>query len=215
MGDEYAELPVDLRAKLRRIADTRTLRAVWEYLRAQRTPLSSADSYIDPLEHDVDPGPILASDERLRMLKYCIVRDEKAERTVRNLAVAFRISKRVALAELIGRYIEERDARRAMTKTQRKVLGPRSSVKDRFTDLLFPETIQYKKCHFIERAEGKEGENGRGTQMTTVDNERDPRQKAKQQFGYWITLGEPLAWMAQCYGYPIIALLPDSLTDKE
>jgi hypothetical protein len=50
------------------------------------------------------------------MLKYWIVRDEKAERTARNLAVAFRISKRVALAELIGRYIEERDIRRAMTK---------------------------------------------------------------------------------------------------
>jgi hypothetical protein len=85
------------------------------------------------------------ADERFRMLKYCIFRDEKAERTTRNLAVAFRISKRMALAELIGRYIEERDARRAMTKTQQKMLGPRSSVKDRFTDLLFPETIQYKK----------------------------------------------------------------------
>jgi hypothetical protein len=144
-----------LRAKLRRIADTRTLTAVREYLRAQRTPLSSADCHIDPSEHGADLGPISASDERLRMLKYCIVRDEKAERTARNLAVAFRISKRVALAELIGRYIEERDARRAMTKTQRKMLGPRSSVKDRFTDLLFPETIQYKKGHLIERGGGQ------------------------------------------------------------
>jgi hypothetical protein len=88
-------------------------------------------------------------------------------------------------------------------------------VKDRFTDLLFPETIQYKKGQFIERAKGKEGEKERGTQTRTVDNERDPRQKAKQQFSYWITLGEPLAWMAQCFGYPIIALLHDSLTDKE
>jgi hypothetical protein len=95
------------------------------------------------------------------------------------------------------------------------MLGPGSSVKDRFTYLLFPETIQYKKGQFIERAKGKEGEKERGTQTRTVDNERDPRQKAKLQFGYWITLRQLLAIMAKCFGYHIIALLPHSLTDKE
>jgi hypothetical protein len=50
------------------------------------------------------------------------MRDEKAERTAKNLAAAFRVSRRIALAELVGRYIEERDARRAMSKKQRSRL---------------------------------------------------------------------------------------------
>jgi hypothetical protein len=146
------------------------------------------------------------------MLKYCIVRDEKAERTARNLAVAFRFSKRLALAELIRRYLEERDNRRAMTKKQRKMLGPRSSVNDWFTDLLFPDTIQDKKGQLSGRAKGKRGKKGRGTEITIVDEEddqrgnedlqeeRDPRQAAKSQLSYWIALGEPLARMIYLMG---------------
>lgn len=56
------------------------------------------------------------------------------------LRVVIRISKRVALAELIGRYIKERDARIAMPKKRRKRELPRLSPKDRFTNLLFLET---------------------------------------------------------------------------
>jgi hypothetical protein len=48
--------------------------------------------------------------------------------------------KRVALAELIGRYIEERDAKRVAPKKKRKT----QSLKDRFIDILFLETIKYK-----------------------------------------------------------------------
>ena len=48
----------------------------------------------------------------------------------------------MALAELIGNYIKERDARRAVPKKRRKKQLPQSSPKDRFIDLLFPEATK-------------------------------------------------------------------------
>lgn len=109
-----------MRAKLGRIADTATLATVWDYLNYKRTPLSSADDCVESSEQDSSPGIISASDQRRRELKNRIVRDEKEEKFVHHRRIAVRISKRVALAELIGRYIEERDARRAVPKKRRK-----------------------------------------------------------------------------------------------
>lgn len=61
------------------------------------------------------------------MLQNRIVKDEKAEKIVKYLGISICISKRVALAELIGRYTEERDARTAMPKKKRKMELPQSS----------------------------------------------------------------------------------------
>ena len=114
----------------------------------------------DDIKGGHGPNTISASDNRLRALKNYIVQDEKAEKTIRYLGVAIRTSKRVALAELIGRYIEERDARAAMPKKKRKREFPRLSPKDRFTDLLFPETRQTEegdeeKAHARKKAKAK------------------------------------------------------------
>ena len=98
--------------------------------------------------------------------------------------MAVRISKRVALAELIGKYIEERDARRAVPKKRLKKQLPRSSPKDRFIDLLFPETIKYKGEKLCKKAQGIQVK------------DKGPREAAKKKFDYWIQLREPLAEMA-------------------
>lgn len=85
------------------------------------------------------------------------------------MKVAVCISKRAALAELVGSYIEEKDARKAMRKKRRKTEVPLLSLKDQFTDLLFPETKQTKQ----------------------QDEEIiETRQVAKIILGYWISLGE-------------------------
>jgi hypothetical protein len=173
-----------------------TLATLWDYLNHQRTPLYSADDCADASEEDASVDKISALDERRRLLKNRILRDEKAENSVRFLAVAVRISKRVALAELIGMYIEEREARRAVPRKKRKTQLPRSSPKDRFTDLFFPETIKY-------------------TGEPLSKKEKGPREKAKEKIDYWIRLGEPLARMAQRFGYSVLLLLPEKLTDKE
>jgi hypothetical protein len=139
------------------------------------------------------------------VLKNRIVRDKEAEKTVKYLGVAVRVLKRVALAELIGSYIEEREARRAVPKKKRKMQLPRSSPKDRFTDLLFPETITYEGEQLSEKDKG----------MQMIEEEKSPRLKAKAKLDYWIRLGEPLARMAERFGHGILLLLPKKLTDKE
>jgi hypothetical protein len=64
----------------------------------------------------------------------------QVDKLVKYLGKVARLSKRVALAELIGSYLEERDAMTAMPRKRRKRELPHLSPKDRFPDLLFPET---------------------------------------------------------------------------
>jgi hypothetical protein len=70
----------------------------------------------DAPEGDAGPDIISASDQRLRKLKTRIISDEEDEKSIRQWRIAVRISKRVSLVELIGKYIEERDARRVVPK---------------------------------------------------------------------------------------------------
>lgn len=57
-----------------------------------------------------------------------------------------------------------------------------------FTDLLFPKTR---------------------------NSEEQTRKNAKARLSYWITVGEPLARIAQRFGYEILLRLPAQLTNKE
>jgi hypothetical protein len=177
------------------------LATVRDYLRYQRTPYSSADNPNNATEGGTGPDIISASDQRNRELKNRIISNEEDEKSIQQWRIAVRISKRVALAELISNYIEERDARRAVPRKRRKKQLPQLSPKDRFIDLLFPETIKYKGEQL--------------SKMAQVIKDKGPREDAKKKFDYWIQLGEPLAAMAQCYGIALVALLPKTLTDKE
>ena len=165
-----------------------------DFLKYIAKPSSYSDSRCNNSTADQDPDTTSASDRRLRELKDYIICLETAERMMKCLRVVIRISKRVALAEMISRYLEERDARAAMLRNRRKLELPRSSPKDRFTDLLFPDTCKTY---------------GFG------DLKNDARKKAKEKLSYWSSLGEPLAQMTQRFGYGFLALLPMKLTDNE
>jgi hypothetical protein len=96
------------------------------------------------------PGPVVAvlsaslSDERLKKLKKYIVQEEQKERQLKAAASRTELSKRVFLAEFIAKYIEETEARGAQCRKKRREMSRRLSVNDRFTDVLFPETIGWK-----------------------------------------------------------------------
>ncbi|RFU23676.1 hypothetical protein B7463_g12661, partial [Scytalidium lignicola] len=201
--NRFMKLSAALREKLDRIADTATLATVRDYLHYQETLFNSADDCAYASEQIVLPDTPNALDQRLLLLKARIDRDEKVEKTLEYLEIAVRISKRVALAELVGRYIDEREARRAVPKKRRKTQLPRSSPKDRFTDLLFPETVKYS------------GHLSKDMTTQVSKKEKCPRAKAKEKLDYWIRLGEPLARMARRFGYGVLSLLPDNLTDKD
>ncbi|KAL5344305.1 hypothetical protein ACLOAV_010734 [Pseudogymnoascus australis] len=112
------------------------------------------------------------------------------------MKIVARVFKRVYLAELARKYKEETAARKAEPKTKSKDNLPVLSVKNRYTNVLFPETIT---CEGEQQS--KKEENG-------------PRKKAKGKLEYWLKSGELVAMMAQRFGIGIILLLPKKLTDK-
>ncbi|KFZ16874.1 hypothetical protein V501_02027 [Pseudogymnoascus sp. VKM F-4519 (FW-2642)] len=191
-SDRFTKLPADLRAKLRMIGDESTLAAIMDYVNYTANPPPSADYCADTLEDY--QGPDSTSDQRFRVLRNRIVRDEAEEEIVKNLRVNFRTSKLFALAELSIRYTEEKDSRSAVSKKRRKKELPqelpRLSPRGLLTDLLFPE---------IGNIEGEEERN-------------NAREAAKGKFSYWITLGDPLAELAKRFGSLILLILPESLT---
>ena len=189
-SDRFTELPADLRAKLHMIGDESTLATIMDYVKYTANPPPSADYCADTLEEY--QGPDTTSDQRFRVLRNRIVRGEAEEEIVKYLRVNIRISKLSALAELSIRYSEHKNARRALTKKRRKKEFP-LSPRNYFTDLLFPE---------IDNIEGEEERN-------------DARKEAKVTFSYWITLGDPLARMAQRFGSLILHILPKNLTETE
>ncbi|KAL5344408.1 hypothetical protein ACLOAV_010668 [Pseudogymnoascus australis] len=92
--------------------------------------------------------------------------------------------------------MEETAARKAEPKKRREKTLHRLSVKDRYADLLFAETITNN---------GKQLSKEEGKQL--LKGESGSREKAKEKLEYWMSLGEPLAMMAQRYGIAFIYFL--------
>ena len=194
-GDTFTELDLELRSKIQRIADVETLTWAWKFFSIKRNPtLYGNNKYL--------PGQIgslntvTTSDQRLRELRDHIERDEESEKSVKVSKRMVGVSKRLHLAELIARFIEERDAWKTAPKKRRKPNETRLSPRDRFVNILFPETIKYK------------GKN-------ISQEKKEKRLAAKEKFERWIRCGEPWARMVQRFGYGIILLIPDKLSNEE
>ncbi|KFZ19983.1 hypothetical protein V501_00363, partial [Pseudogymnoascus sp. VKM F-4519 (FW-2642)] len=187
-SDRFMKIPAELRAKLRTIGDESTLAALMDYVNYTANPPPSAEYCADTLEDY--QGPDTTSDQRFRVLKNRLVRDEAEEEITKYLRVSFRISKRFALAELSIRYAEAKKARSAMSRKRRGKEFPGLSPRDIFTSSLFPE---------IGNIEGEEERNA-------------AREKAKSKFSSWITQGDPLEELAKQYGSLVLAILPENLT---
>ena len=169
------------------IGDESTLAAIMDYMDYTANPPPSADYCADTLEDYQGP-----SDQRFRVLRNRIVRDEAEEEIVKYLRVSTCISKLFALAELSIRYTAAKDTKKRQKKGLPQEL-PLLSPRDLSTDLLFPE---------IANIEGEEERN----------NTRDT---AKGTFSYWITLGDPLAEVAKRFGSLTLSILPENLTISE
>jgi hypothetical protein len=143
-------------------------------------------------------------DRRLQQLRFLIESQIKKEETLKTLKMVARVLKRVYLVELTASYMEENQAKKAASKTRRKKDLPRLSPMDRFTDLLFPETMKFKNQR-TSRNKGRQVSQKVGC----------PRQAAKRTLEYWIRLGEPLVRMVQRFGHGTLLLLPEDLTDTK
>jgi hypothetical protein len=135
---------VFLQAKLRGIADPRTLVIVWKYLNFKRISFSSVDDLDNAPEGSISPDIILVSDQKLKELKNYIIRVKKNEKYINYIQIVVYISRRIILVELIGKYIKERNIKIIiLIKKQKKQLF-QLSLKNQFINLFFPKTIKYK-----------------------------------------------------------------------
>lgn len=75
------------------IGNTATLVTIEDYIKYIGTPPAFVDVCADAPEGDASLDTILASDQRLRVLKDRIVRDEAVEESVKYLKIAVRISR--------------------------------------------------------------------------------------------------------------------------
>ena len=151
----------------------------------------------------------IALDRRLKLLRFLIKSEVEIEKSLKTSRIFVRVSKRVYLVELTARYMEENEAKKAVPKKRRDRELPRLSPMDRFTDLLFPETIKFKSKQASKKR--KQVSKKKGKQ---VSQKGCPREAAKRTLEYWIRLGEPLVRMVQRFGHGIMLLLPENLTDK-
>ena len=215
-SDKFAKLPADLRAKVQRIADAEALANVWHFFNLWRNPLSFNDTRAGQgaLERNEESHVATAKDRRLKQLKFLIEREIETEKSLKTLKMVARVSKRVHLVELTATYMEEKKAKKAASKRRRDRKLPRLSPMDRFTDLLFPETIKCKSEQTSRKKKGKQVSKKEKCKQVSR-KEECPREAAKRTLEYWIRLGEPLVRMAQRFGHGILLLLPKELTDKE
>lgn len=191
---EFAVLREDLRAKGPMIGNEETVEHLWHvvnYMKASdASPVGS-----DP---SVEASSTSATDERLRVLKTCITREEQNEERLKSAKSLARLRKRVYLVELIGNYIDEKEvwnAWKAEPRRKRRKIGRRLSPLGRYTNLLFPETMGWKDTRS-------------GTTKAAL------RQQAKNKLEYWVSLGEPLVMLARRYGVGVLAVLPKKMTDR-
>jgi hypothetical protein len=200
----FADLPADLRAKAQMIGDIKTRGVAWHFFNYLESWFSGPTNCSNAEPNPDDDVPSTSSDQRLRELKVGIITQEKTQKYIKNMKIVARVFKRVYLAELVGKYKAETEARKAESKTRRKKNLRALSVKNRYTDVLFPETIT---CG------GKQQNREKGKKLSKKEN--GPRKKAKGKLEYWLKSGELLAMMAQRFGIGIILLLPKKLTDKK
>ena len=168
-----------------------------------RNLLSFADNEADAVEQEASPDITSVSDQRLIELKKGIVKDEEREKSLKLSTMVVRVSKRVRLAELTIRYMEENEVKKATPKRRPDREISRVSAMERFTDLFFPETKKFKKGKFISKKE----------RQLSKKKRECPREAAKRRVEYWIQLGKPLMKMVQRFGYGILLLLPGDITD--
>jgi hypothetical protein len=212
---EFAELPADLQAKVQKIGGARTLANVWHFFNHRRNPLLIHNTGLDQGDREQNSAvqEPTTSDQRLKQLKRLIESEIQEEKSLKTSRMVVRVSKRVHLIELTARYMEEKQAKKALSKTRRARKQPRLSPMDRFTDLLFPETINSVDQRATRRGKRIRRQRKEGKEVSLED--KCPREAAKRTLEYWIRLGEPLLKMVERFGHGILLLLPEDLTDKK
>jgi len=161
----------------------------------------------DAVEEIGDTDDIPASDRRLKQLRFLLERTSEDIQSIQPATIYLQVSRRAYLAELAANY----EAERVLPRKEGE-----QSARDRYTDLLFPETIEPEGGNAGKGKKGKrrKGKGKKGTEVSKEVSKQEEerkvqRRKAKKRLDYWKRLGEPLRRMVERFGSGILVrLLP-------
>ena len=155
---------------------------------------------------------ITAPDRLINQLRFRIEgvdeNGESIDESVKSAKIVLQVLKRVYLVQLTAKF----EAEKAAPKKKGQ-----PSVRNRYTDLLFPETIKYKCKKASKGKEGKEvvSEEQRKQEEEGEEERKEKRNQAKKRLDYWTKgLGEPLRIMTERFGYGILLRLPADVTES-
>ncbi|KUJ06914.1 uncharacterized protein LY89DRAFT_743550 [Mollisia scopiformis] len=217
-ADRIAELPTHWRTQLQRIKSREVLEDCQHFCYLVRHPVTSVDIRPDQdaLERSGGPDKIPTGDRRLKQVKFILEDGWAKEKSLDIPKIVLQVSRRIHLVELIAKYMEDIEAKKATSKkwpieakktTSKKRRQP--TVKETYVDLLFPHTINYKGKKARKRKKGKKVRDQKGRQVSG----EEVREKAEKRFEYFIRLGKPLWKMSECYGLSVLAILPKEVTE--
>lgn len=156
------------------------------------------------------PDEILTRDRLLKQLGFMIEDGWEKEESLEAPKMVFQILRRVHLAELTAKYMEDVDAEKAEAEAGKAApkRGRQLTVKERFVNLLFPHTTKHTN-----KNTGKEKKSRKGSSQTGEQSSPEAvRAQAEDKFEYWMRLGKPLCKWSQRYGLPFLVILPKEVT---
>ena len=145
--------------------------------------LRNAKHFFSTKREPFESNLVSLTDPRPKQLRHYIENWIRWEKSLASSAIVCRISKRIHLVEL------------AALKGQME--GSPEAVNNKLTDILFPELVVFQ----------------RSTKRTSGGSKDRPYAQAKRKLEYWIRLGMLLLRLVERYGYGVLLLLPESMTD--
>lgn len=145
--------------------------------------LRNAKHFFSTKREPFESNLVSLADPRPKQLRHYIENWIRWEKSLASSAIVCRISKRIHLVEL------------AALKGQME--GSPEAVNNKLTDILFPELVVFQ----------------RSTKRTSGGSKDRPYAQAKRKLEYWIRLGMLFLRLVERYGYGVLLLLPESMTD--
>ena len=187
-------------ARIQKIASHETILRLWRSYRASRKKLQDIqDSGTGfPFESN-EPMDETALMERLDVLK------ERSERAHTNTHFA-KMAERVRHVQMVDLY---QKAKALASEAAENPDGTtRLSLVDRFAERLFPGKM-------ASSAEGEGETEGRDPTQKSTNKSKSKRKPHKGAFNRWLNLAKKLAFLVERYGWGILLLLSQDLTDEK
>ncbi|PVH67756.1 hypothetical protein DL98DRAFT_637461 [Cadophora sp. DSE1049] len=211
-NDWIAQIPAHWRIQLQRIKSREVLEDCQLFLNKIRHPVTSIDIGPDQnaMERCGGPDEAPTINRRLKQLRFIIEDGWEKEQSLKVPKMVLQILRRVHLAELTTKYMEEVDAEKAEVQAKKAAVnigrrpltardmdeveadkatpkgGRQPTVKERFVNLLFPHTVKHTRKNTAKgkkSGKGKKGGEGKKGEKGEKSGKGKKGRKGRNQTG--------------------------------